>query len=266
MFGLPGFTDTQLVVFFGSLVRVSSMFVAMPFFSHRSIPPMVKILLSFGLTIAFFPMVLELNKDNSFGYVLAGWGNLFLFIGKEVLLGLIVGFIAKIIFESILFAFEYMGLQMGFGFASTFDPSTNSNSSVISQLIFILAFLLFLAVDGHQILIRSIMDTFTAVPLGLVVIQKFLVSYAVEVVREVFVIAVKLAAPVAVVAFITNVAFGVIARAVPQVNVLVISFTVNILIGLIVIGLLLPVLFEGAISVFGLLDVRIEELVRILGG
>jgi flagellar biosynthetic protein FliR len=181
---------------------------------------------------------------------------------KEAAVGLTLGFVAKTIFDSIAFAFTFAAMQMGFMFSSFYDPMLETQSPTISQLMMILASLLFLVFDGHHLMIKALADSFITVPLGQGQITKELSSYVIETGSQMFVIGLKLSAPIVAVLFVVNMAFGVVAKAVPQINVIMVSFTVNILVGIIVLGLCMP--FFGT-SIAGVTQEMITRFYGALG-
>jgi flagellar biosynthesis protein FliR len=190
--------------------------------------------------------------------------GIFVIVFKEAMVGFVMGFVAKMFFEALSFAFTYIGMQMGFAMASAYDHHTEANTPIVGQFIMILATLLFLAFDGHHMLIRGMMESFHVVPVGTAAISKQMILYIMETGGQVFWIAVKLSAPMALVIFLINVGFGIIAKAVPQINVLVVSFTVNILAGFCVIVLTLPVLGVNVNEVFQIMFFRMFEVLKYM--
>lgn len=242
-------------------MRVSAILVVFPIFSNSVVPPLVRILFAFSLSIALFPVV----KSGSGAIANEYLQNNFLvtaLVMKEAIVGFTVGFMAKIVFDSIFFGFAYMGMQMGFGFSNLYDPNTESSAPVVGNFVMIIVSLLFLGINGHHIMIKAISETFTLLPLGEATFSKELSRYALEVGTSVFIIAVKIAAPIAVVIFLMNVAFGLIARAIPQINILIVSFTINILVGVFVLFLVLPQLGE---SINGFFAVMFGQMLGVLG-
>lgn len=234
-----GLNISETLLFFCGLVRVSAILVVFPIFSSNVVPPLVRILFAFCLSTALFPAIKSTSGIAATEYLNS---NLLIaaLVIKEALVGIVVGFMAKIIFESISFGFAYMGMQMGFGFSNLYDPNTEVASPVVSNFVMVIVSLLFIAMDGHHLMINAIAETFTVLPLGVATFTKKLSLYVFDVGTSVFIIAVRIAAPIAVVIFLMNLGFGLIARAIPQINVLLVSFTVNILVGILVLFLVMP--------------------------
>lgn len=254
---------SSLVLFFGGLVRISAALVAAPIFSHPAIPHLVKILVAFSLTLAIFPTA-HLNAGAAIDP--NSLSDVIILTLKESLVGFTLGFTARIIFDSLTFAFVFVGMQMGFAFSVYYDPSSDSNTPTVSQFMMILMTLVFFAFDGHHLIIRALADSFSAVPLGNGVINNLAATYILETGSQIFLIGLRLAAPVAVVIFVVNLAFGVVARSVPQINVIIVSFTVNILVGLVVLSIMLPMLGMSMSTVAGEMFTRLQGVMRVLNG
>jgi flagellar biosynthesis protein FliR len=257
--------EFQLLLFFASLVRISCLLVVMPIFGDNVIPPTVKILFSFSLALILFPMVQaqpSMLAANAFDSTI----GIMIIVCKEAIVGLIVGFVAKMFFEALAFGFSYMGMQMGFNMATSYDPHHESTTPVISQFVLILSTLIFLSLDSHHLLLKAVAETFRVVPVGMGMASRAVVGYIMSVAVDVFWIAVKLSAPMAAVIFLLNVSFGIVAKAVPQINVMVVSFAVNILIGLLVLLLTMPVLGVNLADIFQEMFVRVFGVMGYLNG
>ncbi len=261
--GFYGFNELEILHFFLSLVRVSCLFLLLPFFGDNNVPPLVKIFLAFTINLVVYPLSTVAGGMQALAvYAQSDLGILSLAF-KEATVGLLLGFTAKLFFDGLAFAFGHMGMQMGFNMASVYDHHSESQVPVISQLIFILATLLFLGMNGHHLFLKALVDSFRLVPIGGLVFSTKIFLFVLETSSEVFWIAVKLSAPMALMIFLINCAFGIIAKAVPQINVLVVSFTVNILAGFTVILLTMPMLGTNVDEVFGLMMERVMSLMRM---
>jgi len=260
---MNGFSEIEVLQFFASLTRVTALFLLLPIFGDQTVPPMVRIFLAFTINLVVYPIAVASGG----GQVAAAMGSemgLFFLVMKETMLGLVMGFTAKMFFDGLAFAFAHIGTQMGFNMATIYDQQTETSVPVVSQLIMIFAMLLFLAVDGHHMFIKSLVQSYEVVPLGGFVLTKEIAAHVLETSSQVFWIAVKLSAPMALVLFLVNCAFGIISKAVPQINVLVVSFTVNILVGFLVISITMPVFGTSVNEVFQLMVDRMISLMKVL--
>lgn len=261
--GLGGFNETEVLLFFASLCRVVALFLLLPIFGDQNVPGLVRIFLAFTVNIIVYPAATAMGTAALAPLLTSDMGILAL-VFKEVCVGVVMGFTARIFFDAMTFAFAHMGSQMGFSMASAYDHHTEANVPVISQLIMILAMLLFLAMNGHHFFVRSLVDSYSVVPVGGFVFKKAVLLHVLETASEVFWIAVKLSAPMALVIFLINCAFGIVAKAVPQINVLVVSFTVNILAGFLVISLTLPIFGSSMAEVVQVMVERVTSVMKVL--
>ncbi len=258
-----GFTEAEIVPFFASLTRVMGLFLVIPIFGDSNIPPLVKIFLSFTINMVVFPIAVAKGLAHAESLATSDLGIIGLVL-KECAVGLTLGFVAKLFFDGLTFAFGHMGNQMGFNMASAYDHHTEANIPVISQMIMIFATLLFLALNGHHLFLRALVQSYEVVPIGGFVFTKSVAAFVLETSTQVFWIAAKLSAPMALMIFLINCAFGIVAKAVPQINVFVVSFTINILAGFLVLSLTLPVSGASVGEVFQQMAERMIYLLKFL--
>lgn len=206
------------------LIRLTSCLAIMPIFGARTVPAPAKILLSLLFGFLLFP-IWKLN------YVVAPKLNddLILLVAREVLLGVGMGFLARLMFTGVEMAGQMLGLAMGFNAAELVNPSYNESTSIMEQFQAVLATLLFLAISGHHLLIEALFRSFEIAPLGSLTANPLAFMPIVDVIQEAFVIAVKLSGPMIAVMVFLNIALGVVGRAVPQINVFITSFPINIM-------------------------------------
>lgn len=227
---LPEFPALLLI-----FVRVTAFFLMMPLFSYRSIPTMQKIGFSFFLAwIMFYTIdvpILEIN------------GMYYLLIIKEALVGLMIGFIAYLILSAVQIAGGFIDFQMGFAIANVIDPQTGAQSPLIGQYLYTIALLFLLAVNGHHLLIDGVFYSYQFIPLDQPWIpfgNESMIMYVIHSFNKMFIIAFQMAIPVVGSLFIVDVALGIVARTVPQLNVFVVGLPIKIgvsfLVLLIVIG------------------------------
>lgn len=258
-----GFAETEIVPFFASLMRVGGLFLVIPIFGDSTIPPLVKVFLSFTINMIVFPIAAARGLAIASAASTTDMGIILLTL-KEAAVGLTLGFIAKIFFDGLTFAFGHIGNQMGFNMASAYDHHTEANIPVISHMIMIFATMLFLAINGHHLFLKALVQSYQVVPIGGLVVSKSMVAYVLDTSAQVFWIAAKISAPMALTIFLINCAFGIISKAVPQINVFVVSFTINILTGFLVISLSLPVFGTNMAEVFQVMADRMDSLMKFL--
>ena len=230
---IPIETFQQLQGFFWILVRVSVLVLLLPLFGARNIPTLWKIGLSFVLAVLLAPVVPPPeNPPQSLPGVVLG-------IASEVLMGLIAVFGVRILFASVQLAGQVMSFQMGFSMARAIDPNTGVQSTALSQFLYLFTVLLFFAMDGHHLMIRAIAASFRLAPPNALSFDPGLAEAVMRITAHMFVLGLKVAAPIMIALFLSNLCLGIVARTVPQVNILMIGFPINIGIGLVLFGILL---------------------------
>jgi flagellar biosynthesis protein FliR len=255
----PGITPQQVQLFLFSFLRVSAILVTMPIVGNAIVPMQIKGGLSLLMTIMIYPFV-----PNDLSFITYDFLPLILRMAAEVFIGVVIGFTALFIFAGIQFAGDMIGFQMGFSIADIFDPLTSQQVSIISEFQFMMVMIIFLFVDAHHIFLTAMVDSFRILR-----IQDFHVSQEffrrmVTLSGEVFVIAVKISAPIVAVLFFVNVGLGVIARTVPQINVFIVGIPLQIAIGLIFLGVTAPIFLKAVMYLFQRLAVDIHGLLRIM--
>jgi flagellar biosynthetic protein FliR len=156
----------QFEKFLFILLRVGGIMTVAPLFGHRNIPKSVKLGLIGIVSLILVPVVSVPDIGS-----ITGLGEIFVVAAKEVSLGLIIGFISNVIFLGVQMAGHMIGFQMGFMVAQVIDPSSGQQVSILGQFKFILAILIFLAIDGHHLLINAVVGSFNVVPMGEMVIS-----------------------------------------------------------------------------------------------
>ena len=160
---------------------------------------------------------------------------------REIIVGLLIGFFFQLIFMAIHSAGALVGYQIGFAMVSMFDPNSSQRVSIIGQFWFLFATLIFLAIDGHHILIQAFVDSYKILPIGQVSFNNGIATVVAKATAYVFVLALKIAAPVLMTLFLTDVALGTVAKMMPTMNVFFVGFPIKIGAGLIVLAMSLPI-------------------------
>jgi len=217
----------QMQGFFWVLMRVSIIIFFLPLFGARGVPSLWKIGISMLIAIVLMPAVPKVS-----GYPETAAQIIIAFL-SEALLGLILALTVNMFFTSIQMAGHFMSFQMGFSMATIMDPQSGVQNSVLTEMMYILTILLFFTMDGHHIFLRALAASFQAAPPTGVVFDNSIAGILVKVSGNMFLTGLKLAAPMVIALFLSNLCLGIIARTVPQVNILMVGFPINICIGLI---------------------------------
>ena len=237
MSNLFQFNSDELLSFCAVLMRFTVLFAVLPFFGDALIPPLVKILLGLAIAAVSFPTLVASGqiRPADAHYWSATTGRLVQTLSLEIIFGLVLGFTGKLVFSAIQFGANLIGTYMGFGSASSYDPHQESHSQVVADFQMALAMLLFLALDGHYLLLKAVLESYHYVGIGKAHLGAELSQKLVLLTSEVVRIGAQLSAPMAISLFGVNVAFGVLAKAMPQLNILVLSLATSALVGMIVL-------------------------------
>lgn len=225
----------QLQLFFLIFVRVSVMLVSMPLFDNRSIPPILKGGLCLAVTFLVYPLLAAGEST-----LIPGVLPLALGIAAEVIMGIAIGFTIRLVFTGIQMAGQLAGFQMGFAVVNVMDPISSTQVSIIAQLNYLIAILLFLSLNAHHVVLHAVAESFTVVPPMGYHLSGGLTGHLVDAVARMFEIAVKVGAPVIVALLLASAALGIVARTVPQMNIFIVAFPLKIVVGLAFIIFTLP--------------------------
>ena len=226
----------QIQIFLMILARVGGLFIETPVFSARGIPTLAKITIALWLAAAFWFTIPVAST------AALPMGLMILFMIKEVLIGFMIGFMCFLLFNGIQGAGDIIDLQMGLSVATTLDPIFGAVVTIIGRLAFMMATLIFLIIDGHHMLIRALHASFTILPLGGSL--TFSPSFVFQIIdggARMWLIAIQLSAPIVLVIFLSDFAFGIVSRVAPQVNVFMLGFQVKPALGLIALMVTLPI-------------------------
>jgi flagellar biosynthetic protein FliR len=247
----------QLQMFFLIFLRVGAILMSMPIFKSKSIPVLFKFGLALAASIILFPLL-----DLKAFPVLANLGNFVIGAIGEILLGITIGMAVNLIFVGLQMAGQISGYQMGMALARVMDPSAGQQVPLLAQFFQLFAFLIFLSINAHHWFLMALADSFQLVPPFGFKISGSLIEQLIHIAGNMFVIAIKVGAPVIAALLLTSVAFGLIARTVPQMNVLFVAMPLKIIIGLLFIGFSLPYLSSFLKTVFSKLGNTIFMLMK----
>lgn len=217
------------------LFRVGAMIIFVPVLGSRQVPAIMKIGLVLFLSMAIFPMVQDRPLPEPKGLF-----DLAKFLMADVTIGLGIAYIARLIFTAVQIAGTVVDFQMGFGVVNVIDPQTDTQVSVTAQLHNILAILIFLALNAHHYIIQAIVESFFVINPFEINFASITPEYILHLFSATFLTAVKIAAPIMAILFFLSVGMGLVARTVPQMNVFIVGFPLQIGVGLVMVGLSIP--------------------------
>jgi len=243
--------------------RITSFFVVVPVLSSRNVPVMFKIGLSLFISFIVFstiglkqPIVID--------------GQYVLMIMREMLVGILLGFLGYIFFTVVQTAGSFMDMQIGFSMASVIDPLTGVSTPMLGNLKYMVAILLFLSFDGHHLFIRAIMDSYNWIPLSNQLFDRIysgqISDFLFQSFSKMFYLAFQLAAPVIAALFLTDLGLGLLTRVAPQFNIFVIGAPLKMILGLTLLMFLFPELIGQFQSLFSSMFDYMEKLLQLISG
>ncbi|MEW6581949.1 MAG: flagellar biosynthetic protein FliR [Actinomycetota bacterium] len=226
----------QALVFLLIAARLSAMMAVAPFFSARSLPMRAKA----GLVVLASYVLLPVVGGQAALAADVGAVEFGLLVGKEVLIGLAFGLVAQMLFAAVQVAGGLIDISAGFAIASVIDPTSNLNITVLGRYYNLVATASFLAIGGHQWLVAGIADSFRLAPPTDLPDLDAIVSGVIGQADDILLVALMIGAPILVALFVSDIALGILARAVPQMNVFIVGLPLKVVLALAGIAILLP--------------------------
>lgn len=257
--GIYQFPEGQIIALALVFLRILAFVIAWPIFGTSTVPVHVKVLLALGLSILIFPVANLQNFD------LLKIGDQIVFLAfREIAVGLFLGFLMRMFFFAVSVCGEVLSISTGLSSAQIFNPASGTNSNVMEQFQLLLATLLFLSVSGHHLFIVGLAKSFEILPVSDFGIRPVAFSGAAFLVKDVMLMGIKMSAPVMLAVFLANIAMGVLGRAVPQINVMVTSLSVQISVGLGVLFVTLPLMLTETNSLLDLMADRFFAILKVM--
>lgn len=213
-----------------ALTRVVGFFVQAPIWGSHHFDKKVLVALAASVAIIVFP---ELPVPKNFTFEPIPY---FLMIVTQIVVGLVIGFASFMIMAAAQFGGELLDTQMGLSVAASFDPASGSSVNMMRRLKFYLAMILYLLMDGHHFLLRALFRSFDLIPLTGVEFTGNVVPEMIRLTGTIYILGIHIAAPALAALFITQIGLGMLARVAPQMNVFMLSFPLNIAVGLTLIS------------------------------
>lgn len=250
--------DQWLAVLWWPFLRIMGMMLVDPFFSSGRIPTRIRMSLALAITILVSS---SLQWQAEISVSPASFPGVFL-AAKELLIGATIGFVARLFFSTMELAGHLIGLQMGLGFASFYDPQNSTSVPIMSQFMSLFALLIFLAFNGHLMMLRVVMESFTLLPIGTGPknVEGFwlLAKYA----EVIFRMGVLLSLPVLGSLLLTNLAIGIMSRAAPQLNVFAVGFPITLGVGYAALYLTIPFMVPHVDHMLGEMTRFLEQMLQ----
>ena len=234
---LAQFGEQQVVGFFLVLARVSPLFLLAPLFSSKMLPARARGIVAVALAIGIAPIARSANGGQELPLEVWTLGGLVL---KELLVGTAFAFALAALFAAVTTAGNVLDTLIGFSFGALVDPMTGTSGGVLNQLYALFGVMIFVAINGDAWVIQGIARTYEAVPLADAPAIGSLVEGVQVAFSGIFGAAIQVGAPVLLAVVLSDVAFGLVSRVVPSLNVFAVGFPAKVAVGLLVVGASLP--------------------------
>ena len=225
-------SDAQIGAWVGSfllpLFRIAALLMVMPIFGTQLVPTRVRLYLALAISVVLVPTLPPAPQLEGISVAT------FMLIAQEILIGVMLGFVLQLFFHAFVMAGQILAMQMGLGFASMVDPANGVSVPVIGQYFTMLVTLLFLAMNGHLVVFEVLAESFVTLPMG----GGLLVDHYWEIATKlgwVMGAALVLVLPAVTALLVINIAFGVMTRAAPQLNIFSIGFPLTLVLGMVIV-------------------------------
>lgn len=224
-------TDTQISTWVASFIlplfRVTAVLMSMPVFGTTLVPARVRLYFALAITVVIAPGLPPMPPVNALDL------SALMLVAEQILIGALLGFSLQLFFQAFVVAGQIISIQMGMAFASMIDPTNGVNTAVIGQFLTMLVTLLFLAMNGHLVVFEVLTESFTTMPVG----SAMLINHFWDIAGKlgwVLGAAMLLVLPAITALLVVNIAFGVMTRAAPQLNIFSIGFPLTLVLGMVI--------------------------------
>jgi flagellar biosynthetic protein FliR len=228
--------EAWLAAFIFPLARILALVASSPVIGNRQIPARVKVGFAMLITFLIAP-TLNIPPD-----IEASSGAGLFILLQQILVGLAMGFAMRLVFTAVEMAGDIIGMQMGLGFASFYDPVNSTQTQVIAQFLGIIAALAFLSLNGHLYMLSALAESFQAFPISTSLPSANAMHTLALWGGSIFAHALQLSLPLIAALLITNLALGILTRSAPQLNIFAIGFPITLVVGFATLMLTLPYL------------------------
>ncbi|RXZ32832.1 flagellar biosynthetic protein FliR [Oxalobacteraceae bacterium CAVE-383] len=252
-------TSAQLLswiaAFIWPLSRVLGLISIAPPFSNGQVPMRVKLMLGIFISVLITPNVPALPAMDPMS--LPG----LLIVVQQIIIGVAMGTVMRMMFAAAEMAGQIVSMTMGLGFAAFFDPMSQGQTAAISQVFSLLATLVFLAVNGHLVVISILADSFVTLPISAQPMSTEGIRHVIDSCMAIFSMGLQLSMPIVGVLLVTNMALGVLSRAAPQLNLFGIGFPITLATGFVMIAISLPYMLTPMERLFN----NSYQMVQLIG-
>jgi len=241
-------------------LRIAGLVALAPGLSFQHAPAQVRVFLALGLATVLAPIASRGTQAPAEPLAFMG------LCLAELLFGMVLGFAVGSLLEALRFGGEVLDLQIGLRAGQLYDPTSGSHSGILSTAYYMIALILFMAADGHHWLLRGLASSFAIVPVGGVSAGADLIALVGELGTSVLVLGLRVAAPVMATLLLADLAFGLVARAVPQINVFLVGIPAKIALGFMVAAAAASLLLANLHAITRLMAEYLEAMLRAFAG
>jgi len=251
------FTLSEFELFLLIFMRVGAMLFVSPVFGGTGVPTQARVLLSLVMSLVLLPIVPAPGGALPLDLMPLG-----LLAINELVIGLVMGASLTFVFAAIQYAGQIVDFQMGFSIVTLIDPTQNVQVPIMGLFHFLIATLIFLAMDAHYWVIRALVDSFSIAPVTAATFSGMALGAVAKAFGDLFIVAMRIAAPAIAVLMLYNAALGIIAKTVPQINLLIVGFPLRIALGMIVVALSMTFFHPYLSQAFDLMVVNVYSIMR----
>ncbi len=255
------FSANEYKVFILILIRISVILFLFPFYGSPVVPGLVKTGLAMVISIILYPVVTvdpALFPVRTINFAILAVG--------EVIVGMALSYSIQVFFGAVQFAGQVIGFQMGFSMINVVDPQSGVSISVLGQIGYLVVLLIFILLNGHHILLSAIVESFRIINMGNIYLKTGLLDQMINMVSGLFVLGIKMAAPAMAALLFTSAAFGICAKFVPQMPVLIVAFPLKIAVGLLMFGTTLQIAAIMTRNYMGTFRAVLSSILVWMGG
>ncbi|MCL2062803.1 MAG: flagellar biosynthetic protein FliR [Candidatus Cloacimonetes bacterium] len=258
MFEAIGFTLAQLELWLLVFVRFLTLLSVLPFFSYTSIDARMRVFLAIAMASIMVKLIpYPANFPVEFTMLM-------FLVAKEVFLGLCIGMFAGFFVEIIKFAGQQASAMVGLTMSTVIDPTTSEQTEAMPELFHIIAILLILAINGHHFFVRVMFDTFFLIPVTEMFYDHQVVPQMVNIVSNIFVLGIRIAAPIVILVFFVRIVVGIMNRLVQEADVFSVLLIINIIIGFYILMYYWPYFAQMVNMVFNVTQNQVLVVLRLL--
>jgi len=251
------FNPNTIISFYLTLFRISVVLFVMPFFGD-TIPNLIKATLLIVLTLAVWP---QLSFPAQ--YFPANPMNLAVMFAGEIVLGMSLGIIVRMLIAAVQIGGQIINFQMGFSMVNAIDPLTGMQEPVTTHFLYMCTMLTFLTLNGHLHLIKALGDSFDIVPPGGLFLTPQLMSEVMLFAKQMFILGVRIAAPVILALFLVDLALALISKMAPQMNVLILGFPLKIAVGFLFMTFIMQIMSDYVSNFIQAMDMVMTHIMHI---